>query len=152
MTGDGGSRSGDQITYTCRRCGEHKTETVAHTHSFDSVVSDTPATCTNAEIIVLQCSCGAQATTTGQGALGHSLGTAACQSGSQIVYTCTRCGATRTEAAALPSQESSSSTSDSTPATRGSHPHRSAVQFGLGKLRFGEFQFREVQFGGFVLL
>lgn len=112
---DGGSRSGDQITYTCRRCGEKKTETVAHTHDYSTVVSDTPATCTSAEVIVLECSCGAQATTTGQGALGHAWD-GGVPSDSQIVYTCTRCGATYTEAAP-PSQESSSSTSDSTPAT-----------------------------------
>ena len=66
-----GQQTGDQIVYTCRRCGETKSETVAHTHNFNTVVSDTPATCTQDEVIVLQCSCGAQTTQSGQGALGH---------------------------------------------------------------------------------
>ena len=70
---DGGSQQGDQMVYTCRRCGQTKSETIAHTHNYSQVVSDTPATCTEAEVIVLQCSCGAQTTTNGQQALGLSL-------------------------------------------------------------------------------
>lgn len=93
---DGGRQSGDQIVYTCRRCGQTKSEAAAHTHSFDTVVSDTPATCTDSEKIVLQCSCGAQTTTTGQGALGHSWNEGAVQ-GNEKIYTCTRCGATYSE-------------------------------------------------------
>ncbi len=85
---DGGNRSGDQITYTCRRCGATKSETVAHTHNFNTVVSDTPATCTQDEVIVLQCSCGAQTTQSGQGALGHS---PVPQSDGSVV--CSRCNA-----------------------------------------------------------
>lgn len=101
---DGGSQSGDQITYTCRRCGATKTETVAHTHNFNTVVSDTPATCDSAEVIVLECSCGAQTTTTGQGATGNhtwdgGVETQAPQVGIAGIrtYTCTVCGATYTE-------------------------------------------------------
>lgn len=93
---DGGRQSGDQIVYTCRRCGQTKSEAATHTHSFDTVVSDTPATCTDSEKIVLQCSCGAQTTTTGQGALGHSWNEGAVQ-GNEKIYTCTRCGATYSE-------------------------------------------------------
>ena len=94
---DGGNQNGDQLVYTCRRCGQTKSETIAHTHNFSTVVSDTPATCTNAEVIVLQCSCGAQATTTGQGALGHSPVT---QSDGSVV--CSRCGALLQAAPATP--------------------------------------------------
>lgn len=85
---DGGQQKGDQMVYTCRRCGQTKSETVAHTHNFNTVASDTPATCTDPEIIVMQCSCGATTTTYGQGALGHNGVT---QSDGSVV--CSRCGA-----------------------------------------------------------
>lgn len=84
---DEGKQSGDQMVYTCRRCGQTKSETVAHTHNFTTVVSDTPASCTDAEVIVLQCTCGATTTTYGQGALGHDGVT---QSDGSVV--CSRCG------------------------------------------------------------
>lgn len=84
---DGGTQQGDQMIYTCRRCGQTKSETIAHTHEYNQVVSDTPATCTEPEVIVLQCSCGAQTTTYGQQALGHDPAT---QADGSIV--CSRCG------------------------------------------------------------
>ena len=92
-----GQQTGDQIVYTCRRCGETKSETVAHTHNFNTVVSDTPATCTQDEVIVLQCSCGAQTTQSGQGALGHD---PVSQSDGSIV--CNRCGTLLQAAPATP--------------------------------------------------
>lgn len=84
---DGGQQKGDQMVYTCRRCGQTKSEAIEHTHDFSTVVIDTPATCTEAEVIVLQCSCGATTTTYGQGALGHDGVT---QSDGSVV--CSRCG------------------------------------------------------------
>lgn len=90
---DGGSQQGDQMVYTCRRCGQTKSETIAHTHNYNIVVNDTPATCTNAEVIELKCSCGAQTTTYGQGALGHQPVT---QGDGSVV--CGRCGALLQEA------------------------------------------------------
>lgn len=92
-----GQQTGDQIVYTCRRCGETKSETVAHTHNFNTVVSDTPATCTQDEVIVLQCSCGAQTTQSGQGALGHD---PVSQSDGSIV--CNHCGTLLQAAPATP--------------------------------------------------
>lgn len=94
---DGGSQQGDQMVYTCRRCGQTKSETIAHTHNYNQVVSDTPATCTEAEVIVLQCSCGAQTTTYGQQALGHAPTT---QADGSIV--CSRCGTLLQAAPATP--------------------------------------------------
>lgn len=94
---DGGSQQGDQMVYTCRRCGQTKSETIAHTHNYSQVVSDTPATCTEAEVIVLQCSCGAQTTTNGQQALGHAPAT---QGDGSIV--CSRCGVLLQAAPATP--------------------------------------------------
>ena len=84
---NGGSQQGDQIVYTCRRCGQTKSETIAHTHNYNIVVNDIPATCTDAEVIVMQCSCGAQTTTYGNGALGHQPVTHG--DGSVV---CSRCG------------------------------------------------------------
>lgn len=92
-----GQKNGDQIVYTCRRCGETKSETVAHTHDFNTVVSDTPATCTQSEVIVLECSCGAQTTQNGQGALGHDPVT---QGDGSVV--CGRCGTLLQAAPATP--------------------------------------------------
>ena len=112
---DSGHQSGDQMVYTCRRCGQTKSETIAHTHSFDTVVSDTPATCTSSETIVLQCSCGAQTTTTGQAALGHSWDGGKVQ-GNEKIYTCTRCGATYSEPYTPPPVETPN-TPPSTPPT-----------------------------------
>lgn len=84
---NGGEQQGNEMVYTCRRCGETKSETIAHTHNYNIVVSDTPATCTADEVIVLQCSCGAQITQTGTAALGHDPVT---QSDGSVV--CRRCG------------------------------------------------------------
>lgn len=94
---DGGSQQGDQMVYTCRRCGEKKSEAIAHTHNYSTVIKDVPATCTASEIITLQCSCGATTTTYGQSALGHDGVT---QEGGSIV--CSRCGALLQEATVPP--------------------------------------------------
>ena len=99
---DGGSQSGDQITYTCRRCGEHKTETVAHTHDYNIRVEEVPATCTQDGYIVWGCSCGEQ-TKSVIGATGHAWDGGTVTQEPQIgvagvrTYTCTTCGATYTE-------------------------------------------------------
>ncbi len=99
---DGGSRSGDQITYTCRRCGEHKTETVAHTHNFNINAGQKDPTCTEDGYIIWQCSCGEQ-TTEIKGALGHRWDGGTETTPPQVgvpgvkTYTCTTCGATYTE-------------------------------------------------------
>lgn len=84
---DGGNRSGDQITYTCRRCGATKSETVAHVHNFSELVSRTDATCTQPEVLVYRCACGTETTITGQSALGHTPTT----SNGNVI--CSRCGA-----------------------------------------------------------
>ena len=95
---DGGSQQGDQMVYTCRRCGQTKSETIAHTHNFNELVSHTQASCKGPETFVYKCSCGATTTTYGQGKTDHSWD-GGVQSGSQIIYTCTVCGQQYTEAA-----------------------------------------------------
>ena len=84
---DGGSQNGDTITYTCRRCGETKSEQVTHTHNFSTEVDRKEPTCTESGYVVWQCSCGQQTTET-IGALGHS---GATQEDGSVV--CSRCGA-----------------------------------------------------------
>lgn len=94
---DGGSQQGDQMVYTCRRCGQTKSETIAHTHNYSELVSHTSATCTTPETYVYKCSCGATTTTYGQGVLGHNGVT---QSDGSIV--CSRCGTLLQAAPATP--------------------------------------------------
>lgn len=58
---DGGTRSGDVITYTCKRCGETKTEQAAHVHTFDNGKIELAATCGKEGVLVKTCtSCGFQ--------------------------------------------------------------------------------------------
>lgn len=99
---DGGSQQGDQMVYTCRRCGQTKSETIAHTHNYSELISHTPASCKGPETFVYKCSCGATTTTYGQGQTDHSWD-GGVQNGDQIVYTCTVCGQQRSEAAPPPS-------------------------------------------------
>lgn len=98
---DGGNQNGDQMVYTCRRCGQTKSETIAHTHNFSELISHTPASCKGPETLVYKCSCGATTTTYGQGQTDHSWD-GGVQSGDQIIYTCTVCGQQRYEAAPPP--------------------------------------------------
>lgn len=83
---NGGEQKGNEMVYTCRRCGETKSEAIAHTHNYTDVISDTPATCTSDEVIVLECSCGATITQTGTPALGHD---GVVQSDGSVI--CSRC-------------------------------------------------------------
>lgn len=105
---DGGVQSGNQMVYTCRRCGEIKTETIAHTHNYSTVLSDTAATCTEPETIVWQCACGATTVTYGQGALGHS----GVQQGDGSII-CSRCGAVLQGPSSITSSTVPDSTSSS---------------------------------------
>ena len=105
---DGGVQSGNQMVYTCRRCGEIKTETIAHTHNYSTVLSDTAATCTEPETIVWQCACGATTVTYGQGALGHS----GVQQGDGSIV-CSRCGAVLQGPSSITSSTVPDSTSSS---------------------------------------
>lgn len=98
---DGGNQNGDQMAYTCRRCGQTKSETIAHTHNFSELISHTPSSCKGPETLVYKCSCGATTTTYGQGQTDHSWD-GCVQSGDQIIYTCTVCGQQRYEAAPPP--------------------------------------------------
>ena len=49
-------------TFTCKRCGKTRVESIealaAHQHTFDTLISSTPATCTEAGSETYQCSCG----------------------------------------------------------------------------------------------
>lgn len=94
---NGGEQKGNEMVYTCRRCGETKSEAIAHTHNYTVVISDTPATCTSDEVIVLECACGATTTQTGTPALGHE---GVVQSDGSV--TCSRCGTLLQAAPATP--------------------------------------------------
>ena len=95
---NGGEQKGNEMVYTCRRCGETKSEAIAHTHNYTVVISDTQATCTSDEVIVLECSCGATITQTGTPALGHE---GVVQSDGSVI--CSRCGTLLQAAPATPS-------------------------------------------------
>lgn len=95
---NGGEQKGNEMVYTCRRCGETKSEAIAHTHNYTVVISDTQATCTSDEVIVLECACGATITQTGTPALGHE---GVVQSDGSVI--CSRCGTLLQAAPATPS-------------------------------------------------
>lgn len=95
---NGGEQKGNEMVYICRRCGETKSEAIAHTHNYTVVISDTQATCTSDEVIVLECSCGATITQTGTPALGHE---GVVQSDGSVI--CSRCGTLLQAAPATPS-------------------------------------------------
>lgn len=97
---DDGNRSGDQITYTCRRCGATKSEAVAHEHNYSELVGHTDATCTQPETSTYRCSCGATITTQGEAARGHQPVT---QADGSVV--CGICGAKLQDAPAPPPTE-----------------------------------------------
>ena len=90
---DGGTRSGDVITYTCKRCGEKKAEQVEHVHNYATLVKTVDATCTTPQQLVYQCSCGQTTTQEGSPALGHQPVTE--QSGRVV---CERCNTVLQEA------------------------------------------------------
>ena len=94
---DAGTRSGDVITYTCKRCGQTKTEQAEHVHKYDTLVKTVEATCTTPQQLVYQCSCGQTITKEGSPALGHTEVTE--QSGRVV---CGRCGQVLREAPATP--------------------------------------------------
>lgn len=94
---NGGEQKGNEMVYTCRRCGETKSEAIAHTHNYTVVISDTQATCTSDEVIVLECSCGATITQTGTPALGHE---GVVQSDGSVI--CSHCGTLLQAAPATP--------------------------------------------------
>lgn len=108
-----------QRTYTCTRCGEKKTEAIAalpvatptpvpeptptpHTHQYAETERVEP-TCGTAGHVTMQCSCGASYTeelpATGQHTWGEGVVTKApsVDAPGEMTYTCTVCGATRTE-------------------------------------------------------
>ena len=106
-----------QRTYTCTRCGEKKTEAIAalpvatptpeptptpHTHQYAETERVEP-TCGAAGHVTMKCSCGASYTeelpATGQHTWGEGVVTKApsVDAPGEMTYTCTVCGATRTE-------------------------------------------------------
>ena len=133
---DGGSQNGDTITYTCRRCGETKSEQVAHTHSFTKEAGRKNPTCTESGYVVWQCSCGQQTTET-IGALGHSWNSGTVTQEPQVgvsgvkTYTCTACGTMTTEeipALAAPGP----GTGGTDPGTGGTDPGTGGTDPGTG--------------------
>lgn len=91
---DGGVRSGDYITYYCRRegCSETKTEESQHTHTYDEGIVTQAATCGAPGVLTRTCSiCGQQIQeeipATGQ----HQYGEAV-RDGDYLVMNCIICG------------------------------------------------------------
>ena len=91
---DGGVRSGDYITYYCRRegCSETKTEESQHTHTYDEGIVTQAATCGAPGVLTRTCAiCGQQIqeeiAATGQ----HQYGEAV-RDGDYLVMNCIICG------------------------------------------------------------
>ena len=101
---DGGVRSGDYITYYCRRegCGETKTEESQHTHTYDEGIVTQAATCGAPGVLTRTCAiCGQQIQeaipATGQ----HQYGEAV-RDGDYLVMNCIICGHSESTYSPLP--------------------------------------------------
>ena len=101
---DGGVRSGDYITYYCRRegCSETKTEESQHTHTYDEGIVTQAATCGAPGVLTRACAiCGQQIQeeipATGQ----HQYGEAV-RDGDYLVMNCIICGHSESTYSPLP--------------------------------------------------
>lgn len=101
---DGGVRSGDYITYYCRRegCSETKTEESQHTHTYDEGIVTQAATCGAPGVLIRTCAiCGQQIQeeipATGQ----HQYGEAV-RDGDYLVMNCIICGHSESTYSPLP--------------------------------------------------
>lgn len=101
---DGGVRSGDYITYYCRRegCSETKTEESQHTHTYDEGIVTQAATCGAPGVLTRTCAiCGQQIQeeipATGQ----HQYGEAV-RDGDYLVINCIICGHSESTYSPLP--------------------------------------------------
>ena len=101
---DGGVRSGDYITYYCRRegCSETKTEESQHTHTYDEGIVTQSATCGAPGVLTRTCAiCGQQIQeeipATGQ----HQYGEAV-RDGDYLVMNCIICGHSESTYSPLP--------------------------------------------------
>ena len=101
---DGGVRSGDYITYYCRRegCSETKTEESQHTHTYDAGIVTQAATCGAPGVLTRTCAiCGQQIQeeipATGQ----HQYGEAV-RDGDYLVMNCIICGHSESTYSPLP--------------------------------------------------
>lgn len=101
---DGGVRSGDYITYYCRRegCSETKTEESQHTHTYDEGIVTQAATCGAPGVLTRTCAiCGQQIQeeipATGQ----HQYGEAV-RDGDYLVMNCIICGHSESTYSSLP--------------------------------------------------
>ena len=101
---DGGVRSGDHITYYCRRegCSETKTEESQHTHTYDEGIVTQAATCGAPGVLTRTCAiCGQQIQeeipATGQ----HQYGEAV-RDGDYLVMNCIICGHSESTYSPLP--------------------------------------------------
>lgn len=101
---DGGVRSGDYITYYCRRegCSETKTEESQHTHTYDEGIVTQAATCGAPGVLTRTCAiCGQQIQeeipATGQ----HQYGEAV-RDGDYLVMNCIICGHSESTYSPLP--------------------------------------------------
>ena len=101
---DGGVRSGDYITYYCRRegCSETKTEESQHTHTYDEGIVTQAATCGAPGVLTRTCAiCGQQiqeeSPATGQHQYGETV-----RDGDYLVMNCIICGHSESTYSPLP--------------------------------------------------
>ena len=101
---DGGVRSGDYITYYCRRegCSETKTEESQHTHTYDEGIVTQAATCGAPGVLTRTCAiCGQQIQeeipATGQHQYGETV-----RDGDYLVMNCIICGHSESTYSPLP--------------------------------------------------
>jgi len=92
-----------EMTYTCGRCGDKRTESIpalGHTHSFTSVI--TAPTCTTHGYTTHTCSCSESYTSSHTAVLGHNFTesvekqTATCETDGYDTLKCSRCDETDT--------------------------------------------------------
>lgn len=101
---DGGVRSGDYITYYCRRegCSETKTEESQHTHTYDEGIVTQAATCGAPGVLTRTCAiCGQQIQEEIPAKGQHQYGEAV-RDGDYLVMNCIICGHSESTYSPLP--------------------------------------------------
>lgn len=101
---DGGVRSGDYITYYCRRegCSETKTEESQHTHTYDEGIVTQAATCGAPGVLTRTCAiCGQQIQEEIPATRQHQYGEAV-RDGDYLVMNCIICGHSESTYSPLP--------------------------------------------------
>lgn len=101
---DGGVRSGDYITYYCRRegCSETKTEESQHTHTYDEGIVTQAATCGAPGVLTRTCAICGQQIQEEIPATGQHQYSEAVRDGDYLVMNCIICGHSESTYSPLP--------------------------------------------------